>query len=153
MLTIMIAAVAAQLSMSAPWAEFSRSGALNHVDETVEISTQGGRSERGPIYELRYTTERLDSAPETRSTDSGACPAARTVVESMRDIDTPSPAPYGINGKTAGIVLDGASYRLRVPSSYKTGDLTMTSNADTPLAEWIDASFESFASCWKAEPR
>lgn len=151
----MLAAILALLADASPpplprqWAQFTRSGALNHVTETVDIATGdngGGATFR---YKLRLTRQAISSAPVTMYADSATCPAIPSIIASMQNIKMPSPAPYGVRG--GGLIvmmLDGAGYSLTAPSSDVMGSLTISSNIGSPLATWVDASIADLASCW-----
>ncbi|MGK6318050.1 hypothetical protein [Sphingomonas sp. DT-204] len=130
------------------WAQFSRSGALSHVRETVEIAT-GDRGDKAEFrYKLRFTKRSLRGKPEIKWADSATCPAVRSVIIGMRNIKMPSPAPYGLPDQSMSITLDGIGYSLTAPSSDNMGNLTISSNTGSPLAAWVDASFKQLETCW-----
>jgi hypothetical protein len=147
MLLFALTVASAQAALPEPWAQFSRSGSLNHTTETVGIFT-GERTDGEFHYRLRLTTKMLGQEPETKWADSQTCPEVRSVITSMRDIEMPSPAPYGV-GQPRSITLDGIQYELTAPSSFNMGKLTLSSNVGSPLASWIDAGFAQLAPCWK----
>jgi hypothetical protein len=148
MLLLVLAVASAQPALPEPWAQFSRSGSLNHTTETVGIFT-GKRTDGEFQYRLRLTKEMLGKEPETKWADSQTCPEVRSVISSMRDIEMPSPAPYGV-GQPRSMTLDSTQYELTAPSSFNMGEVTLSSNVGSPLASWIDAGFAQLASCWKA---
>lgn len=139
------------------WAQFSRVRSLNRVHETVDIGTgEGARG--GPFaYHLRFTRQVPTDHGRAYETqvqwaDSATCPAIRPVMEAMVGITMPRPAPHGVPGEQTIIVLDGATYRLNVPSSDPAGEMTISSSAGSSLAAWVDRSLEALAPCWKAAP-
>jgi hypothetical protein len=139
---------AVQPELPRQWARFSRSGALSHVSETVDIAT-GDRSDQAEFhYKLRLTKRSLGAGLEVRWAESKTCPAVRSVIVSMRDIKIPSPAPYGLPDQSMSITMDGTGYSLTAPSSDNMGKLTISSNVGSPLASWVDASFKLLETCW-----
>lgn len=150
MLSLMFALLqsAVQPDLPRQWGQFSRSGALSHVSETVDIAT----ADRGNSPEFRYTLRlskaKLGGSPAIAWADSANCPAVRSVIASMRDIKMPTPAPPGVPGEAITITVDGAGYSLTAPSSDSMGKLTIRSNIGSPLAAWVDASLQQLAPCW-----
>ncbi len=131
------------------WAQFSRSGSLNHVSEIIDIATGDRGKDAEFRYILRRTKNSLKAEPEVAWADSATCPAVRSVIASMRKIQVPSPAPYGLENQSAAITLDGTGYSLTAPSSDNMGRLTISSNIGTPLAAWVDTSLKQLETCWK----
>jgi len=151
MLAVLLALVNGPVLPELPrqWAQFSRSGSLNHVSETIDIAT-GDRGEDAEFrYILRRTKNSLNAEPEIAWADSATCPAVRSVIASMRKIQVPSPAPYGLEGESTAITLDGTGYSLTAPSSDNMGKLTISSNIGTPLAAWVDTPLKQLETCWK----
>lgn len=144
----LLAATADQAPLPMQWAQFSRSPALRGVSETVDVATGNRVSNEFP-YRLRLTIYPKQGEPTVKWTNSAACPAARVVVASMTSIKMPSPAPYGVPGGSQSITVDGTQYSLTAPSSDNMGKITISSNVDSPLAAWIDASLKQLAPCWK----
>ena len=139
---------AAQPELPRQWAQFSRSGALSHVSETVDIATGDNGNSADFRYILRFTKRSLRGDPQIAWADSATCPAVRSVMVSMRNIRMPSPTPYGLPGQAMTITLDGTGYSLTAPSSDNMGKLTISSNIGSPLASWVDASLKQLESCW-----
>jgi hypothetical protein len=140
---------AAQPELPRQWAQFSRSGALSHVSETVDIATADRGNSRAFRYTLRLTRARLGAEPTVTWADSASCPAVQPVIAGMRDIRMPTPAPYGVpGGEAMTLTLDGARYTLAAPSSDNMGRLTISSNIGSPLAAWVDAALQQLAPCW-----
>ena len=114
MLTVLLTLLngAAPSDLPRQWAQVSRSGALSHVSETVDIATDD-------------------------------------LIVTMRTIQMPSPAPYGLPAESAAITLNGTGYSLTAPSSDNMGKLTISSNIGSPLASWVDTSLKQLGSCWR----
>lgn len=73
----------------------------------------------------------------------------------MRKLPVPSPAPPGVGEYDASeIILDGVGYFLRTPATFpdQRGELSMRSNAGTPLAHWVDQSLQLLEGCWTQRP-
>jgi hypothetical protein len=139
---------AVQPELPRQWAQFSRSGARSHVNETVDIATGDRGSKSEFRYTLRFTKRSLGVTAKIAWADSTTCPAVRSVIVSMRNIKMPSPAPYGLPDQSTTITMDGTGYFLTAPSSDNMGKLTISSNIGSPLAAWIDASFGKLEPCW-----
>ncbi|WP_448664218.1 hypothetical protein ACG3SL_05950 [Sphingomonas sp. CJ20] len=146
---LLLLQAAPEPSLPRQWAEFSRAGALSHVRETVAIATADRQGATQFRYRLRLTRETLGKPNEVRWADSAECPAIHAVMAKMRDIRMPAPAPFGVPGDNAVIVLDGVGYSLTAPSSDAAGALTIRSNMGSSLAAWVDASLSQLAPCWK----
>ncbi|WHU01330.1 hypothetical protein [Sphingomonas sp. NIBR02145] len=131
------------------WAQFSRTGALNHISENIDIATGDRGTDAEFRYILRRTKNSLNAVPEIAWADSATCPAVRSVIASMRKIQVPSPAPYGLEDKSTALTLDGTGYSLTAPSSDNMGKLTISSNIGTPLAAWVDTSLKQLEACWR----
>ncbi len=130
------------------WAEFARAGSLNHIRETVSIGTANRGRDDVFHYRLRYVRRTLGAPPVIRWADSRSCPAIRIMLQDMARLTMPTPVPYGVSSETAPITLDGTGYSLTAPSSFG-GTVTIDSNVQTPLAQWVDRSLEQLASCWR----
>lgn len=130
------------------WAEFSRAGSLNHVKERVEVATAPRSAGQEFRYTLRFTRQTIDSDPTVLWADSATCPAARSVLSSMRDLEMPTPTPYGTGEGLRTITMDGTLFSLTAPSSDNMGTLTLRSNVGSPLAAWIASAFERLEPCW-----
>jgi hypothetical protein len=145
---LILANAAAHVPLPMQWAQFSRSGALSHISEIVDVATGSRTKSTAFPYRLRFTKYSFKGAYEIKWADSSTCPAVRSVIDSMRNIKMPSPAPYGITDGDIIVTADGAEYKLTAPSSDVSGELTIRSNVGSPLAAWIDNSFKQLASCW-----
>jgi len=139
-------ALAAQPS-GLDWAEFSRAGALNRVRETIEVKTARSKAPNRLEYEMIYTRDNMQGK-ETFSTTSIKCPAVRSVIISMRGLTMPRPAPYGIEGDSREIVVDGSTYTLIAPTDFTAGRMTISSNEESPLAAWVNNAFKILEPCW-----
>ena len=142
------------------WAEFSRRPLGNSVRpaiDKVEIGSLGRDRSSGKLrYWLRYTRTQAGSQT-VRWADSAACPAVQPMLEGMRKLGPPYPAPHGVGDYgPSEVVLDGVGYFLRTPAMFsglrQTGELTMRSNVGTPLAHWVEQSLELLDDCWAVQP-
>ena len=153
-----IAFVVAGIATATPglgqaWAEMSRRPALRRFAERVEIGTLGYDRERRMLhYWLRREVDQGGRKSVTWA-DSRDCTAVRPLLSSMRQIALPRPAPYGFD-EGGEITLDGVGYMLRTPARFglAEGEITIRSNVNTPLAEWVEASMLALADCWTGTP-
>jgi len=153
LLAILIAlAAAAGQPLPGQWAQFSRSPPsilLRGVSATVDIAT-GTRNNDGKFpYKLRLTTRIAGRQTEVKWTDSARCPAVRAVIASMVDIKPPSPAPYGVRGKSDIIVTDETEYTITAPSSDDMGTLTINSVEGSGLSAWVELWLRQLDPCWR----
>ena len=151
----LIVPIIASMTFASPapfeaWAEFSKNPALHQGFESVQVGTLG--SDRGRLhYWLRRTVKDGDKETITWS-DSLSCATVRPVLAAMRNLPAPRPAPYGFDQR-GDITLDGVGYMLRTPARFgpHTADLTIRSNVNTPLAQWIETSLTALAPCWSSK--
>lgn len=136
---------------SRPWGEFSRRAAFSGVTEKVEIGTLGWeRDTKSFRYWLR-NSRGSNGVVTTRWADSDTCAEVNVVLRGLRSLAMPRPAPPGIDTpNNVMIVMDGVTYSLRAPAQFGryTGEFTLSSNVETPLAHWADDSFDRLEKCW-----
>ena len=135
-----------------PWAHFSRFPFSSRLRESVDIGSGKQNESSGFRYILRLTSQRGGNRPVMQWADSLTCPSIGPMIASMTKLAMPAPAPYGVPGVNQDIVLDGTNYEFSSPSSYESGNLTITSNSDSPLARWVDDALKRLAPCWSVSP-
>ena len=153
MLIAALALLAAQPLLSAQplpadegWARFSAHRYLAHVEIDVAIGTM--RSNKGDaIYWVRRSTRRPRQWVEVSSTDSVRCPAILTMVQSMRDLPAPRPAPPPQGSADITLTDDGTDYELHAPVASPGMEVTLSSNVGTPLAAWVEQSLAALGQC------
>jgi hypothetical protein len=135
------------------WGSFSRSPALarrrEHVDMVVD--GQDGGNARPLQYKLRLVT----TDPNGRDVlwaNSHTCPAVRTVIASLRDLQPSRPMPPGFDTGDLIVMADGTGYALDVPVTDRVSAsrITWRSNIGTPLAKWVDDALAALEPCWSA---
>ena len=145
-----------------PWASFGKGAGFDGIDYQVDIATIGGGGMFADRPVWNYSFRRTKTAGKRKTTywtDTLRCPAARSLLKKLVNVSPPRPWAPGIaNPFIKGeekITLDGSFYELKVPTHY---DGTMfgetssfTSNAGTPLANWIDESLKTLEPCWDAK--
>ena len=132
------------------WAEFSEGHYAPNVNTKVEIGTLGyDRDKRQLEFWLRRTVaKRFGHEVGVSWTTTRNCPAARSILASMRDIPVPKFAPIGTS-KGPPIMLDGPSYKLH--SYSDEGSLTAEAYYDEAgLARWIKSSLAAVNNCWSS---
>lgn len=143
--------LAAAATQGPSWAHFSRAQMLAGIDERVEIFS--GRRNGGDFrYIFSLSTTKHKGHPAIQWADSTSCPAIPAIVAGMRRIAMPRPAPYGVPGEPAVIVVDGSMYELAAPSSDVMGQMTISSNEGSPLSAWVDAALTRLGPCWSTSP-
>jgi hypothetical protein len=81
--------------------------------------------------------------------ESRTCPAVVPMLAAARRIPMPRVAPYGVSDDPIIVTGDGRSYMLQAPATWPSvGEVTVTSNEGTPLAEWMNASLTALEPCW-----
>lgn len=138
------------------WGMFQRSGALSRQRDRVDIVTDGRDDRSGPLhYKLRLMTSG-PGGPDTLWTNSRTCPAVRSVIGSLRDLQPPRPMPPGFDDCDIVILTDGTGYEISVPVTDRVNAsrITWRSNIGTPLSAWVDKSLLALIPCWlPIEPR
>ena len=150
---MLIAALALLASPPVPaddgWARFSAHHARSRVEIDVAIGTT--RSDKGDIiYWVRRTTKRPSQWAEVSRTDSVRCPAILAMLRSMRDLPAPRPAPPLLDNADIIVTADGTTYALTAPAAYpgkSAGEMTLSSNVGTPLADWVERSLAALSQC------
>ena len=158
MLIAALALLAAPLVQAPPlpaddgWAQFSAHHMLSHIDFDVAIgSTQSNKGE--VIYWVRRTTRHPGQSLGVAHADSVRCPAVLAVLRSMRDLPAPRPAPPLLDNADILVTADGTLYELHAPAAYsgKTpGEISLSSNVGTPLADWVERSLAALQPCMPA---
>jgi hypothetical protein len=129
--------------------------------DTVEIWLEGnwkGGERLPPHYLLRRT---ISYRPELKLkgqtifwADQASCVKGSDVITDLAKINMPPIYVPGVSPEEATTVrADGAAYRLVVPGQYPSepGRVALTFGTQTPVANWVDASFRALASCWQTK--
>ncbi|GAA0296848.1 hypothetical protein GCM10009087_03300 [Sphingomonas oligophenolica] len=131
------------------WARFSAHQARSRIAVDVAIGTTRSASGK-PVYWVRRTTKRPGQWAEVSRTDSVRCPAVLTMLRSMRDLPAPRPAPPLLDNADIVVTADGTGYELHAPAAYPgkgEGEMTLSSNIGTPLADWVERSLAALRPC------
>jgi hypothetical protein len=140
--------VAAVEPLPHQWAKFSRGGGLSQSTETVEISVAKRSDSRDSSYRLRLVTQSMRGVADIRWADSATCPGMQSLIERMRDIQMPPPAPPSLApDQTIISMLDGLEYTLTTRTSDIDGSVTLRSNTGSSTARWIDTLFDKLSPC------
>ena len=158
MLIAALALLAAPLVQTPPppaddgWAQFSAHHMLSHI--VIDVAIGSTQSDKGEvIYWVRRTTRHLDESPGVAHTDNVRCPALLAVLRSMRDLPAPRPAPPLLDNADILVTADGTLYELHAPAAYSgrtPGEITLSSNVGTPLANWVERSLAALQPCMPA---
>ena len=159
MLIAVLALLAAPLVQIPPplptddgWAQFSAHHMLSHID--IDVAIGNTQSDKGEvIYWVRRTTRHSDESPGVAHTDSVRCPAVLAVLQSMRELPAPPPAPPLLDSTDILVTADGTLYELHAPAAYSgrtPGEITLSSNVGTPLANWVERSLAALQPCMPA---
>ncbi|WP_156360507.1 hypothetical protein [Sphingomonas sp. Leaf226] len=125
-LIIALLQVAAVEPLPHQWAKFSRGGGLSQNNETVEISVAKRSDIKDSSYRLRLVTQSMRGVADIRWADSATCPGMQSLIESMRDIQMPPPAPPSLaRDQTIISMLDGLEYTLTTRTSDIDGAVTL----------------------------
>jgi len=150
--SLLVSAASTDVFADRAWGQFSRSGALSHHVEIVDIAIDGKTA--GQLqYRLRLTDQKFGSPATVSWADSRTCPAVRVILTRLRALSPPVIVPPGFAPEPSEILVDGAGYALTVPVADSAGAsrISWTSNIGTALAAWVDNSLVSLAPCWKPE--
>lgn len=115
---------------------------------TVEVGRlhNGGESD----YWFRRT-ENVDANEVVSWTDTRRCPNARSVLLAVEQLELPATMVPFLNSDHILVSADGVGYHLQAYSQYaghSMGSVDVTSNAETPLAEWVEESLQTLEPCW-----
>lgn len=137
------------------FAHVSRAPVLSAIRESVDIATATEAGPTAPIGYILRLTRRQASRPDTVLwADSRACPAVRPMLVAMRAVALPHPWVPGIDAP-GSMVVDGTEYRLQTEAKFAHGRpawVDFGANVGTPLADWVERSFRTLASCWSPRP-
>jgi hypothetical protein len=147
LLFLMASATSLPAELGPAWAEISKNPALLHHRTVVEVGTLGYDRERKQlVYWLRKQEVTLDGTVKTAWAESSSCEATKPMLVELSQMQTPTISPPGVAQPTS-LMLDGIQYRLRAPSSFG-GQIEISSNVETPLANWVEASLVKLTGCW-----
>lgn len=146
--------LALALQASAPFASYSinASNTAFHAPRLeVEIRYDSVRKD----YLFTRRTRMLDAAADAAKVShaqSSTCPGVMPVLTALSDLPTSKIRVPGIGPANDMIVLDGAAMTLKagfVASDTADGEITLSSNYDTPHAKWIVSAQKALGPCWK----
>ena len=159
-LSALIVAASEPTGADPGWAQVSAWHALSQL--TVEMSIGTLEGEAGPqVYWVRRTLSGPNRQTATITTDTRRCAGILPVLKALNTlptprIDTPLRETVDKGGVTnVTVIADGVGYSLHVPADYgrRAGDgLTITSNVDTPLADWVERLQTAVRACVPEKP-
>jgi hypothetical protein len=151
-------ALAAALAVQAPppgpeFMTFSAAPARRPVSTEVRVGILRGAQRPEDRHYWFRAVKRDAFGPERRlSTDTRACPAARSVFATLGEMEMPSLSPRPDDPIV--VTADGTSYRMTAPAYWPHGlggTVTLQSNTDTGLARWVAAMLGALEPCWTDE--
>ena len=151
MLHAAAALFAAAYQLPDRWLTFSRAPAFDRRITIVEVGTVSDNPAERHYWFKR--TVRKGRATQVWFADTMRCPAARWVVDEVKDVAPPQITFPGDPSTADEIIVtaDGASYVIEVSARYGKNigsDIRFTSNVHTPLADWADESLRRLDPCW-----
>ena len=101
---------------------------------------------------LAGRTDRVKGQPDrTSSADSETCPALLPALARLQSVEPFRIVPPGVREGPPEIVIDGDNYEVHAqgywPHSHH-GDITLSGNNGTPVADWVEDTMRAFAPCW-----
>jgi len=149
-----LAALAEPLPTLPPLVTFEKSPLLYFERVRVEVDILASPTS-GPVqYRFKRTTIGRNGEDEGQPsyTDTIYCPEALRSLKRLTDLPGPQPAVVGMEKEPSGeSIRDGVAYRLSVETAlpYSDGRMTLSSNVDTPLAQWVDEALKTLQPCWR----
>jgi hypothetical protein len=139
----------------AKWEAFD--ARLDTVEIWLEPNWKGGER-LPPHYLLRRT---ISYRPELKLkgqtifwADQASCVQGSGVITDLSKVNMPHISVPEVSPEE-GITVraDGAAYRLVVPGQYPSepGRVVLTFGTETPVANWVNASFRALAPCWQTK--
>jgi hypothetical protein len=118
----------------------------------VSIGTSDA-SQRPTVYWFRRSIDKPGEEKRVDQVDTRACPRLLDALRALENLPAPKPAPPFLSSDEISVTVDGIGYALTIPAAYanrSTGDMTLTSNIGTPLAEWIEQTLATIEVCTSA---
>jgi hypothetical protein len=84
-------------------------------------------------------------------TDTNECPAAKLVLSKAQSLTMPQVYIPFLKSTDMRVTLDGTTYQISGLAKYPgatADEVSFSSNADTPLAKWVDESLKALLRCW-----
>ncbi len=152
MFLALIASIAASQGPIAPGCALTFGRVLVLAGRSVTVCVR--RDPEGEGYMLRRTLSQGPSQPNTSWALTRNCPSAVPHLTGIESLPLPKPDLSGFGQEAQTIVLDGALYQLSAPALYggEGGEIHVSSNIGTPLAEWIDSILAALDPCWRSGP-
>jgi hypothetical protein len=140
------------------WSEFSVRPHLcvAPCEVKVRLSSEFERTGGGPAGKRYLTAELVSSDKPERWADSRRCPGLEqaeakvahlndvvmlSLIQPWHDVTMPPVDGFRYTFHTAGYFVHG----------HRLGEVTLSSNVDTPLAEWISEMLDVLRPCWGAQ--
>lgn len=140
------------------WLSFSKAEfrIVNH-DFKVEVDPA---SRDGHHAWMAKRVEQGRKEPEQSTwTDSDTCPAMMPAFAKLQSIEPFTIVPPGLPGDhKAPVIVDGAVFEIRSQQGYwahahQNGEITLSGNYGTPVADWVEETMKVLAPCWSKKRR
>lgn len=145
---------------------FSKYQALGGTIDTVEIwikETWHEGEQTSPQYVLKRTVSyrphlklpaKWHAQKTVLWTSNEECPQGLDLLQKLDRLQVPAIKITALPSEELygdSVRADGAVYRVVVPARYPSepGKMDMTFGVETPIADWVDDSFRTLASCWQ----
>jgi len=139
------------------WLSFSKANALTAGRFKVEVDST--RRDGRPVWiAKRVEHPAVRGAPEqTTWADSDTCPAMMPAFATLQSIKPFTIMPPTLPDPKApveipSVAVDGATFQIYAHGVWAKdqplGEILLTGNYHTPVADWVEETMKALASCW-----
>ena len=148
------AAKALRVGHQPPAVVFSREGWLSRRWETVGVYLQAGAlSASGPAWTLRRSVGGREGDPTVSWASSKTCPAVAPVLRQITQFEAPQvdvPGLAPLSDEVSMPPMDGSQYLLWGRGRLVRGEVTVSGNVGSPVANLADGAFKALEPCWSS---
>lgn len=123
--------------------------ASHDVQVDVDVTELHGHG----VFVARRTDQVKGEPTQILWADAETCPAMLPAFARLQLIEPFKIVPPGVRDGATTLVLDGNQYRVEVggywPHANRNGDIVLSGNDGTPIANWVDDTMRALASCWR----
>jgi len=125
------------------------------ISHNVEVDVDATELHGHAVLVAKRLDEVKGEATKLSWADAETCPAMRPAFARLQTIEAFKIVPPGVRGGATDIVLDGNQYRVEVggywPRANRDGDIVLSGNDGTPVANWVEETLRALASCWRSQ--
>jgi hypothetical protein len=142
------AIMAAAAIQSTPSLTFTRWPSSPEPTEIIEVYRSPEKAKASYFFKRTMIDRKVRSEWWT---DTIECPAAEKVLLKAQSLPMPQVYIPFLTSKIMRVIHDGTTYQIKGLAKYPgatADEVAFSSNADTPLAKWVDESLKALSHCW-----